>query len=122
MKLLIVDDSRTMRSILASYARPLGFTVFEAADGKAALEQIARHQPFEAILIDWDMPVMNGIELLQILRANPTYAGVKLMMVTAQSSLGAVTEAVGLGADDYLMKPLNEEMFHDKMRCLALVQ
>jgi two-component system chemotaxis response regulator CheY len=121
MKLLIVDDSRTMRSILASYARPLGFTITEAMDGKDALEQIARHQPFDAVLIDWDMPVMNGLELLRILRANPSYAGWKLMMVTAQSSMSALTTAIEMGANDYLMKPLTEEMFQDKKRCLELV-
>lgn len=121
MKLLIVDDSRTMRGLLTAYARPLGFEIFEAEDGRHALEQIARHQPFDVILIDWDMPVLNGLELLEILRANPTYDSTKLMMVTAQSSMTSVVVAMEKGADDYLMKPLTEEMLADKLRVLELI-
>jgi two-component system chemotaxis response regulator CheY len=121
MKLLIVDDSRTMRGLLAAYSRRLGFEIFEAEDGRHALEQIARYQPFDVILIDWDMPGINGLELLEILRANPTYSSTKLMMVTAQSSMNSVVVAMEKGADDYLMKPLTEEMLTDKLRCLELI-
>ncbi len=121
MRLLIVDDSKTMRSILSTYARNLKCDTAEAEDGLDALAKLEQSDRFDAILIDWDMPRMNGIELLKIVRANPEYDSVKTMMVTAQSSYSGVTEALSLGADDYLMKPLDEEMFAEKLRLLGLV-
>lgn len=121
MRLLIVDDSKTMRSILASYARALQCEVDEAEDGIAALEKLQLSTDYDAVLIDWDMPRMNGLDLLKTIRGDPSCDGMKTMMVTAQSSMDRVTEALVLGADDYLMKPLDEAMFVDKLRLLGLV-
>jgi two-component system chemotaxis response regulator CheY len=121
MKLLIVDDSRTMRSILASYARPLGFTVFEAADGKAALEQIARHQPFEAILIDWDMPVMNGIDFLRALRREPGGERPVVVFCTTENDMAHIAEAMRSGANEYIMKPFDSEIIESKFSEVGLV-
>jgi two-component system chemotaxis response regulator CheY len=120
MKILIVDDSRTMRTLLGSFAKNAGAEVFDAADGQIALLQIATHQPFDLVLLDWDMPVLNGLETLKILRANSSYDSMKIMMVTAQSGMESVTEAIECGASDYLMKPLNEEMFLEKLQLLEL--
>lgn len=121
MRILIVDDSKTMRSILANYASEHGFANDQAEDGIAALELLERDSGFDAILIDWDMPRMNGIELLRALRARPEFDGMKVLMVTAQSSYDKLTEALHAGADDYLMKPIDEAMFTDKLRLLGLV-
>ncbi len=121
MRFLIVDDAKTMRSILASFAHKHGCETVEAEDGIAACEVLEQDGDFEAILIDWDMPRMTGIELLKIMRANPALHHIKAMMVTAQSNYDCVTEAIMAGADDYLMKPLNEDMFVDKLRLLGLV-
>ena len=121
MRLLIVDDSKTMRSILASYARALHCEVDEAEDGLAALERIQLVPHYDAILIDWDMPRMNGLELLKIIRGDPEFNSVKTMMVTAQSSMDRLTEALTIGADDYLMKPLDAEMLEDKLRLLGII-
>ena len=121
MRFLIVDDSKTMRSILSSFARQHGFETVDAEDGIAACEVLENDTNFDAILIDWDMPRMTGIELLKIIRANPTLDSIKAMMVTAQSNYDCVTEAIMAGADDYLMKPLNEDMFVDKIRLLGLL-
>lgn len=121
MRLLIVDDSKTMRAILASYARELGCETAEAEDGCAALERLASDAPFDAALVDWDMPRMDGFELVKAIRARPDCAGVKLMMVTSQNSMDRVAAALGNGADDYLMKPLDQEMLAGKLRLLGLV-
>lgn len=120
MRLLIVDDSQTMRSILSTYARNLGATVVEASDGLDALDKLQLDADFDAVLIDWDMPRMNGLELLKIIRGDPKFDTIKTMMVTAQSSYEGVTTALTFGADDYLMKPLDEAMFVDKLRVLGL--
>lgn len=121
MRLLIVDDSQTMRSILSTYSRNLGATTVEAVDGIDALEKLQADADFDAVLIDWDMPRMNGLELLKIIRGDPKFDDIKTMMVTAQSSYEGVTTALTFGVDDYLMKPLDEAMFVDKLRVLGLV-
>ncbi|MBI5767717.1 MAG: response regulator [Verrucomicrobia bacterium] len=121
MRLLIVDDSQTMRSILASYADHLGFETCQAPDGLAALALLEKDSDFDAVLIDWDMPNLNGLGLLKAIRANPEFDGLKTMMVTAQSGYEHLSEAIHCGADDYLMKPLDEPMFGEKLRVLGLV-
>lgn len=121
MRVLVVDDSKTMRTMLCTYAGKLGCTTVEAGDGCEALERLDDSGPFDAALIDWDMPRMNGFNLLKIVRTVPAHDSMKIMMVTAQSSIDRVAEALAAGADDYLMKPLDEEMFADKLRLLGLV-
>lgn len=121
MRLLIVDDSKTMRSILSAYARQLACETVEAEDGRLALERLERDSDFDAVLIDWDMPNMNGLELLKEIRGNPQFDGIKAMMVTSQSSFDRVSQALTIGADDYLMKPLDEAMLADKLRLLGLL-
>lgn len=121
MKLLVIDDSKTMRSILCGYARKHGCDTVEAADGCDALERLDDSGPFDAALVDWDMPRMNGFELLKVVRSVPEHDHMKILMVTAQSSIDRVAEALAAGADDYLMKPLDEEMLVDKLRLLGLV-
>lgn len=122
MRILIVDDSRAMRSILSAYAGAHGIRCEGAADGVAALEVLSGDVGFDAMLIDWDMPRMDGITLLREVRGNPDYDHIKTMMVTAQSSYDRLSEALTLGADDYLMKPIDQAMFTDKLRLLGLVE
>lgn len=110
-----------MRSILVSYAGRLAFETMQAEDGAAALALLDQDSDFDAVLIDWDMPRMTGIELLKAIRARPEFDGLKAMMVTSQNSIEHLTEALTSGADDYLMKPLDESMFTEKLRLLGLV-
>ena len=121
MRLLIIDDSSTMRAILCTYSRNLGFETVEAEDGCQALDRLKDSGPFDALLVDWDMPRMNGFQLLKAVRADATYAGVKILMVTAQNTYEKVAEAIACGADDFLMKPLDEQMFVEKLCLLGLV-
>ncbi|HEY3756178.1 MAG TPA: response regulator [Opitutaceae bacterium] len=121
MRLLVVDDSKTMRNILIAYLRGLGSDVSEADDGQNALNLLANDIDFDAMLIDWDMPRMNGLELLRQVRSDPRCDAIKTMMVTSQTSMEYVTEALTIGADDYLMKPLDEEMLAGKLRLLGLL-
>lgn len=121
MRLLIVDDSFTMRSILATYARNLSIETLEAADGLKALEVLEGGEPIDAVLIDWDMPRMDGFELLCRIRSQPRWKELKLLMVTAQNTQDKVTQALAAGADDYLMKPLDEQMFVEKLCILGFV-
>lgn len=121
MRLFIVDDSKAMRTMLAAYARELGYETKEAVDGFDALEQLEKDHDYEAVLLDWDMPRMDGITLLKLLREDRRFDSLKVMMVTAQGSYENVSNALELGANDYLMKPFDEQMFGEKMRILGLV-
>lgn len=121
MRILVIDDSSTMRAILCTYSRNLGFETVEAEDGIQALEQLKSAGPFDALLIDWDMPRMNGFQLLKAVRANPQYSSCKILMVTAQNTYEKVAEAITAGADDFLMKPLDEQMFVEKLCLLGLI-
>ncbi len=120
MRILIVDDSKAMRTILSNYAGRLGAETVDVPDGMAALERLDSDFQFDAALIDWDMPGMTGIELLKAIRARSEYDSMKTMMVTAQTSFSYVSEALAHGADDYLMKPLDEAMLAEKLRLLGL--
>ncbi|MFA5263372.1 MAG: response regulator [Opitutaceae bacterium] len=121
MRLLIADDSHTMRSILCTYARNLSMETAEAEDGYQALELLEKAGPFDAILIDWDMPRMDGFTLLQRIRSQPQYATMKVLMVTAQNTYDKIAQALAAGSDDYLMKPLDEQMLVEKLCVLGLV-
>ncbi len=122
MRMLIVDDSKTMRSFLGALARNLAFETLEAGDGQEAIEKLEDEGVFDVALVDWDMPRMNGLALVNEVRARPEFDSMKLMMVTAQCSMDAVMQALTDGADDYLMKPVTAEMFEDKLRLLGVVE
>ena len=120
MRVLIVDDSRAMRTILGRIASSLGFEVAQAPDGKQALAQLAGGPLPELMLVDWNMPEMNGYELVCALRANAAYAAIKVVMVTTETEVSQVAMAIGAGANEYVMKPFTAEIMLDKLRLLGL--
>lgn len=109
-----------MRRLLASYLTEFTTEVFEAEDGVQALEQLQLHAPFDLVLVDWDMPRMNGIEFVKAVRADAKYNDTKLLMVTSHNAMEDVGEALAQGANDFLMKPMTGEMVVDKIRLLGL--
>ncbi|MFZ8831021.1 MAG: response regulator [Thermodesulfobacteriaceae bacterium] len=117
-KALVVDDSKAIRQIERKYLEELGFEVLEAENGKEALEVLKEHPDISLILLDWHMPVMNGYEFLKILRANPQYQEIKVMMVTTENQQKSVIDAIMAGANEYLMKPFDKEMLETKIRYL----
>lgn len=119
MKVLIIDDSRTMRRLLASYLAPLASQTYEAGNGREALDVLEKEEAVDLALVDWDMPVMNGIDFVRVVRGDTRRSGIKLLMVTAHNNMESVTEAITAGADDFLMKPLTEEMVMDKLRMMG---
>ena len=124
MKMLIVDDSKAMRTYLQSLATELAFQTEEAEDGRAGLNKLINNdprEPFAVALVDWEMPVMNGLELVQTVRRNRDFNSVKLMMVTPQNAMENVAQALAAGADDYLMKPVTRELLGEKLQILGMV-
>ncbi len=120
MKALIIDDSRAMRMFLGNIVKEMGLEVVEAGDGLEALKRLENDMPIDVALVDIDMPNMNGMEFLAEARKNPAYADVKMMMVTSHTTMDSVEQALTIGAQDYLMKPLTKEMLQDKFRVLGL--
>jgi two-component system chemotaxis response regulator CheY len=120
MKVLIIDDSRAMRRLLSSCMKPFSAETIEAEDGRQALEKLLLGAPFDLALVDWDMPVMNGLDFVKAVRSEQVYSEMKILMITAQNGMDRVCEALESGADDFLMKPMTEGMLVDKLRMMGL--
>ncbi len=119
---LIVDDSRAIRRILGQQMRGLGFEVSEAANGKEALETMkALGGPVQLILVDWNMPEMNGLEFVEKLRSDHRYDAAFVIMVTTETATEQVIAALDAGANEYIMKPFTQEVIEDKLRLLGIV-
>lgn len=121
MKALVVDDSRAMRLILARALEPLGFSVCEAGDGEEALELIRSGLVPTLVLVDWNMPKVSGVEVVRALADHPARSAMRVVMVTTETEVGHVAEALGTGADEYLMKPFTKEAVAEKLGVLGLV-
>jgi two-component system chemotaxis response regulator CheY len=120
-KALVVDDSRTIRTILRRILADLDFEVCEAANGLEALRIIAAQKnEISLVLADWNMPEMNGLEMLQQLRQDPGLASLKIVMVTTEAELGHMSSALALGANEYVMKPFTKEILCEKLELIGL--
>ena len=104
MRALIVDDSRFVRNFLRGLLEEKGIACEEAGDGQAGMAQLKSGADFDLALIDWNMPVMNGLEMLTALRAEG-FSDIKVMMVTTEGENEFIIRALDSGADEYLMKP-----------------
>jgi len=119
VKALVVDDSRAMRRIIARYLQDLGFEVHEAASGLDALVSAPKITGLSLILLDWNMPEMDGRTLLQRLRQDPDFADIPIMMVTTESEMEQVEVALESGASEYLMKPFDRQALLEKLLLLG---
>ena len=120
MKALVVDDSRAMRSIIGKYLRELGFEVFEAASGMQALMDIRKIDGLSLVLVDWNMPEMDGCEFLKKVRTEEQFHDVPIMMVTTESEMEQVAVALEAGANEYLMKPFDKQGLLEKLLLLGV--
>jgi two-component system, chemotaxis family, chemotaxis protein CheY len=120
VRALIVDDSRAMRTILGKMVTSLGFEVTTAIHGKDALEQLGAGIRPELMLVDWNMPEMNGFELLQSIRSDAAYASTKIIMVTTETEVQRIAAALAAGANEYIMKPFTPEVIYEKLCILGL--
>jgi two-component system chemotaxis response regulator CheY len=114
---LVVDDSKAVRMILAKTLRELGYEVREAGNGKEALELIeAEKLAVTLVLADWNMPEMNGLELLKRLRQKPEMASTAVVMVTTETEVDQMAAALEAGANEYIMKPFTKEILVEKLQ------
>ena len=119
MRALIVDDSRFVRSLLRGLLEQRGMECEEAGDGQAALDRIRSSEPFDLALVDWNIPVMNGPEMVERVRAEG-YRDIKVLMVTTEADNDYIVRALDAGADEYLMKPFDDAALADKLVMIGL--
>ena len=120
---LVVDDSRAVRSILSKALTDLGFEVVQASSGKEALETLEREgAQFRVALVDWNMPELTGLELVQRVRAMPAFNRMRMMMVTTETEIEQMTRALEAGVDEYVMKPFTRETVEDKLRLMGVIR
>jgi two-component system chemotaxis response regulator CheY len=126
---LVVDDSKVVRKLERRIMEELNFTVFEAEDGQKAAEFCAMPNPDapnmpnmpDLILLDWHMPVMNGLEFLKVLRAMPDGDIPKVIFCTTESEMSNIIQALELGANEYIMKPFDSEIVKDKLEQVGII-
>ncbi|MFY0408591.1 response regulator [Solicola sp. PLA-1-18] len=122
MHALIVDDSRAMRAILRRTLEPLGYTWDEAGHGQEALDVLrATVVPPDLMLVDWNMPVMDGLTLIREVRTEAAWRNITIMMVTTESEHTQVVRALAAGANEYLMKPFTTDAVVGKLDLLGLL-
>ena len=110
---LVVDDSRVIRKVARRILEELDFDVVEAADGVEALAWCRSSMP-DAILLDWNMPLMNGIDFLRQLRKEPDGMGPKVVFCTVEADPQRIAEALNCGASEYIMKPFDGDIIESK--------
>jgi two-component system chemotaxis response regulator CheY len=120
MRALIVDDSRAMRTILGRILRTLGFDTVEAGNGVEGLAKLEESGGVDLALVDWNMPVMNGIDFVRAVRRHAAYDPMRMMMVTTETELERVASALEEGANEYVMKPFTQEVIAQKLEMMGL--
>jgi len=117
---LVVDDSSVIRKVARRILEDLSFTITEAEDGQQALERCQSSMP-DAILLDWNMPVMDGLEFLGQLRKLDGGETPKVVFCTTENDVGHIARAIRAGANEYIMKPFDREIVEAKFQEVGLI-
>ncbi len=115
MKVLTVDDALTVRTLIRNILEPEGFDVYEAENGAIALNAVKEIPDFDIILLDWEMPEMDGLSFLVEVRENKLAPNTKIIMLTALNKMANILKAIDAGADEYIMKPFTPEIVLEKL-------
>jgi two-component system chemotaxis response regulator CheY len=121
MRALVIDDSRAMRRIVTSILTGLGYEVRDAGHGGEALDVLNEGWVPDLATIDWNMPVMDGLQVVSAVRANPAWRSMTMMMVTSESEHTQIVRALAAGAHEYMIKPFTADAFRDKLALLGLL-
>ncbi len=120
MRALVIDDSRALRRILCDMLRQLGFDVADAGNGVEGLKRLTEAGAPDIVLLDWNMPEMNGYEFLCAVRKKDEYQKMPIMMVTTETEAEQITTALTAGANEYVMKPFSKEVIAEKLQLLGV--
>lgn len=118
-EILVIDDSMAIRKAIRRILEPMGYAVREAPDGAQALAACQGAKP-DAVLCDIDMPVMDGLTFVRELRGNPVYADTPVIMCSTHNTFDKIQQAIGLGANEYIMKPFDAEIIGGKLAACGL--
>ncbi|MBC7549515.1 MAG: response regulator [Cellulomonas sp.] len=121
MKALVVDDSRTMRRIVSRILQEIGYETDEAGDGQEAIDLLGAGSVYDLACIDWNMPVMDGLEFVMAARARADWRAMTLMMVTTEAEHGQIVRALAAGAHEYIIKPFTPDAIRNKLELLGLI-
>jgi two-component system, chemotaxis family, chemotaxis protein CheY len=116
---LVVDDSAVIRKVARRILEGMNFTILEAEDGSKALDVCSVQMP-DAILLDWNMPVMDGYEFLKMLRKSENGMRPKVIFCTTENDVAHIARAMHAGADEYIMKPFDKDILATKFREIGL--
>lgn len=117
---LIVDDSNVIRNVARHILESLEFEISEAENGQQALDQ-CRHRMPDAVFLDWNMPIMDGIDFLLALRSENGGNKPKVIFCTTENDAEHITQAINAGADEYIMKPFDREIVENKLQEVGLI-
>ena len=117
---LVIDDSSVIRKVARRILEGFGFAIVEAADGRQALDACSKEMP-EAILLDWNMPVMDGIAFLVALRREQGGNAPKVIFCTTENDVEHITRAISAGANEYIMKPFDRDIIEAKFHEVGLI-
>ena len=122
MRALVIDDSAVTRGIIKQILNPMGFEVFEAGDGLEGLDRVRELEGLDLILLDWNMPRMDGIQFLRMLRTQTALASLPVMMVSSNNEAENIAASLNAGANEYIMKPFTEDVMRAKLELLGFFQ
>jgi two-component system, chemotaxis family, chemotaxis protein CheY len=122
MRALVVEDSKTIRMILCEYLRKMDIQAVEAADGREALERLKQMPLPDLMLVDWNMPVMSGIDFVRAVRELHIYDPLPVIMVTTNSEYEHLGTAMEAGANEYIQKPCTLDALREKLDALGLLK
>lgn len=120
MKAMIVDDSRVIRKILTQVLSKEGYSLLEASNGEEAFELLNKNPDIGLMLIDWNMPVMNGLELVRKIRADVRFGDIALVMSTTEVEKDNIAMALEAGANEYIMKPFTPMIVIEKLKAMGI--
>ncbi|MEM7272354.1 MAG: response regulator [Actinomycetota bacterium] len=116
----MVDDAKVARKMVAKMVESLGFEVVTAEHGEDALAKMDPHHPPQAIVTDWNMPVMDGLEFAKMVRKSAAYANIPILMVSSEADPRRVAKALLAGVDEYLFKPVDAGMIRERLEVMGV--
>lgn len=121
MRALVIDDDPAILLIIASILKGLGYEVTTASDGREGLERLTESGSPDVVLVDWNMPCMNGLEFVKSVRSNSDYHDLPIIMVTTELEMSQLALTFDAGVSEYIMKPFAPIMIQEKLQMVGLV-